>query len=191
MKVLIVSDTHGQDENLEETVLREAPFDYLIHCGDVEGREIFIEALAECPCTIVAGNNDFFTDLPYEEEVTLEGHKILVTHGHHYFVSRDYDKLVENVNYFRDKMTAAGFDIKPTQSAICAVMLYDAKLSQIYAARMQEEGIYVTGFYYPVVPKDQARIRVQISAGHEKSHLDKCIAAFIKVGKELNVLKAE
>ena len=187
MKVLIVSDTHGQDENLEETVLREAPFDYLIHCGDVEGREIFIEALAECPCTIVAGNNDFFTDLPYEEEVTLEGHKILVTHGHHYFVSRDYDKLVENVNYFRDKMTAAGFDIKPTQSAICAVMLYDAKLSQIYAARMQEEGIYVTGFYYPVVPKDQARIRVQISAGHEKAHLDKCIAAFIKVGKELNL----
>ena len=71
MKVLIVSDTHGQDENLEETVLREAPFDYLIHCGDVEGREIFIEALAECPCTIVAGNNDFFTDLPYDEEVTI------------------------------------------------------------------------------------------------------------------------
>ena len=102
-----------------------------------------------------------------------------------------HDKLVENVNYFRDKMTAAGFDIKPTQSAICAVMLYDAKLSQIYAARMQEEGIYVTGFYYPVVPKDQARIRVQISAGHEKAHLDKCIAAFIKVGKELNVLKTE
>ena len=100
-----------------------------------------------------------------------------------------HDKLVENVNYFRDKMTAAGFDIKPTQSAICAVMLYDAKLSQIYAARMQEEGIYVTGFYYPVVPKEQARIRVQISAGHEKAHLDKCIAAFIKVGKELGVLK--
>ena len=100
-----------------------------------------------------------------------------------------HDKLVENVNYFRDKMTAAGFDIKPTQSAICAVMLYDAKLSQIYAARMQEEGIYVTGFYYPVVPKGQARIRVQISAGHEKAHLDKCIAAFIKVGKELGVLK--
>ena len=100
-----------------------------------------------------------------------------------------HDKLVENVNYFRDKMTAAGFDIKPTQSAICAVMLYDAKLSQIYAARMQEEGIYVTGFYYPVVPKEQARIRVQISAGHEKEHLDKCIAAFIKVGKELGVLK--
>ena len=100
-----------------------------------------------------------------------------------------HDKLLENVNYFRDKMTAAGFDIKPTQSAICAVMLYDAKLSQIYATRMQEEGIYVTGFYYPVMPKDQARIRVQISAGHEKEHLDKCIAAFIKVGKELGVLK--
>ena len=100
-----------------------------------------------------------------------------------------HDKLVENVNYFRDKMTAAGFDIKPTQSAICAIMLYDAKLSQVYAARMQEEGIYVTGFYYPVVPKGQARIRVQISAGHNKEHLDKCIEAFIKVGKELGVLK--
>ena len=100
-----------------------------------------------------------------------------------------HDKLVENVNYFRDKMMAAGFDIKPTQSAICAVMLYDAKLSQVYAQKMQEEGIYVTGFYYPVVPKDQARIRVQISAGHEREHLDKCIAAFVKVGKELGVLK--
>lgn len=100
-----------------------------------------------------------------------------------------HDKLVENVNYFRDKMMAAGFDIKPTQSAICAVMLYDAKLSQEFAARMQEEGIYVTGFFYPVVPKDQARIRVQISAGHERCHIDKCIEAFIKVGKELGVLK--
>ena len=100
-----------------------------------------------------------------------------------------HDRLVENVNYFRDKMMAAGFDIKPTQSAICAVMLYDAKLSQDYAARMLEEGIYVTGFYYPVVPKEQARIRVQISAGHDKEHLDKCINAFIKVGKELGVLK--
>lgn len=100
-----------------------------------------------------------------------------------------HDKLVENVNYFRDKMIAAGFDIKPTQSAICAVMLYDAKLSQVYAQKMQEECIYVTGFYYPVVPKDQARIRVQISAGHDREHLDKCIAAFIKVGKELGVLK--
>ena len=99
-----------------------------------------------------------------------------------------HDHLVENVNYFRDRMMAAGFDIKPTQSAICAVMLYDAKLSQVYAAKMQEEGIYVTGFYYPVVPKGQARIRVQISAGHNREQLDKCIAAFIKVGNELGVL---
>ncbi len=100
-----------------------------------------------------------------------------------------HDKLVENVNYFRDKMIAAGFDIKPTQSAICAVMLYDAKLSQDFAARMQDEGIFVTGFYYPVVPKGVARIRVQLSAGHTKEHLDKCINAFIKIGKELGVLK--
>ena len=100
-----------------------------------------------------------------------------------------HDKLVDNVNYFREKMMAAGFDIKPTQSAICAVMLYDAKLSQVYASRMLDEGIYVTGFYYPVVPKEQARIRVQISAGHNREQLDKCIGAFIKVGKELGVLK--
>lgn len=100
-----------------------------------------------------------------------------------------HTKLAENVTYFRDNMLQAGFDIKPTQSAICAVMLYDAKLSQVFAQRMQEEGIYVTGFYYPVVPKEQARIRVQLSAGHEKEHLDKAIAAFIKVGKALNVIK--
>ncbi len=100
-----------------------------------------------------------------------------------------HDRLVTNVEYFRTRMLEAGFDIKPTQSAICAVMLYDAKLSQVYAAKLQEEGIYVTGFYYPVVPKDQARIRVQISAGHERAHLDRCIEAFIKVGRELGVLK--
>ncbi|EKY01117.1 glycine C-acetyltransferase [Hoylesella saccharolytica F0055] len=100
-----------------------------------------------------------------------------------------HDRLAENVTYFREKMLAAGFDIKPTQSAICAVMLYDAKLSQVYAARMLEEGIYVTGFYYPVVPKEQARIRVQLSAGHTREQLDRCIAAFVKVGKELGVLK--
>ncbi|GAD04831.1 2-amino-3-ketobutyrate CoA ligase [Porphyromonas crevioricanis] len=100
-----------------------------------------------------------------------------------------HDKLMENVKYFRDKMLAAGFDIKPTQSAICAVMLYDAPLSQKYAARMLEEGIYVTGFYYPVVPKGEARIRVQLSAGHKREHLDKAIEAFIKVGKELGVIK--
>ena len=100
-----------------------------------------------------------------------------------------HDHLVENVNYFRDKMLAAGFDIKPTQSAICAVMLYDAPLSQKFAAALQEEGIFVTGFFYPVVPKGEARIRVQISAGHTREQLDKCINAFIKIGKELNVLK--
>jgi glycine C-acetyltransferase len=100
-----------------------------------------------------------------------------------------HTKLIDNVTYFRDKMLAAGFDIKPTQSAICAVMLYDAKLSQDFATRMQEEGIFVTGFYYPVVPKGQARIRVQLSAGHERAHLDKAIAAFIKVGKELKCIK--
>ena len=100
-----------------------------------------------------------------------------------------HTKQQENVVYFREKMLAAGFDIKPTQSAICAVMLYDAKLSQDFANRMAEEGIYVTGFYYPVVPKGQARIRVQLSAAHEREHLDKCIAAFVKVGKELGVIK--
>ena len=100
-----------------------------------------------------------------------------------------HTKQQENVVYFREKMLAAGFDIKPTQSAICAVMLYDAKLSQDFANRMAEEGIYVTGFYYPVVPKDQARIRVQLSAAHSREDLDKAIAAFIKVGKELGVIK--
>ena len=100
-----------------------------------------------------------------------------------------HDRLVENVNYFRDKMMAAGFDIKPTQSAICAVMLYDARLSQQYAALLQQEGIYVTGFSYPVVPKGQARIRVQISAGHDRQQLDRCIEAFIKVGRKLGVIK--
>ncbi len=100
-----------------------------------------------------------------------------------------HTKQQDNVRYFREKMLAAGFDCKPTQSAILAVMLYDAPLSQKFAARMAEEGIFVTGFYYPVVPKGQARIRVQISAAHEKAHLDKAISAFIKVGKELGVLK--
>ncbi len=98
------------------------------------------------------------------------------------------EQLHANTDYFRDRMLAAGFDIKPTQSAICAVMLYDARLSQQFAARLQDEGIYVTGFYYPVVPKGQARIRVQISAAHKREHLDKCIAAFIKIGKELKII---
>jgi glycine C-acetyltransferase len=99
------------------------------------------------------------------------------------------DKLHENTAYFVRKMLAAGFDIKPTQSAICAVMLYDARLSQEMAKKLLDEGIYVIGFYYPVVPKDKARIRVQISAAHEREHLDKCIAAFTKVGKMLGVIK--
>jgi len=99
------------------------------------------------------------------------------------------EKLHENVNYFVNRMKEAHFEIKPTQSAICAVMLYDARLSQEFAAELLEEGIYVTGFSYPVVPKGEARIRVQISAGHEREHLDKAIAAFIKVGKKLNVIK--
>ncbi len=98
------------------------------------------------------------------------------------------DKLHENVDYFIAKMKDAGFDIKPTQSAICAVMLYDAKLSQLFANDLLDEGIYVTGFYYPVVPKGEARIRVQLSAGHERRHLDKAIEAFIKVGRELKVI---
>jgi len=99
------------------------------------------------------------------------------------------DKLHENTSYFVDQILKAGFDIKPTSSAICAVMLYDAKLSQEFAIRMLNEGIYVIGFYFPVVPKNQARIRVQISAAHEREQLDKCIAAFIKVGKQLNVIE--
>ena len=99
------------------------------------------------------------------------------------------DKLHKNTIYFVERMKAAGFDIKPTESAICAVMLYDAKLSQDMATRLLDEGIYVTGFYFPVVPKDQARIRVQISAAHETEHLDKCIAAFTKVAKELKVIQ--
>ncbi len=100
-----------------------------------------------------------------------------------------HERLAANVEHFRNGMLAAGFDIKPTQSAICAVMLYDARLSQEFAARLLDEGIYVTGFYYPVVPKGQARIRVQVSAGHTVEQLDRCIAAFIKVGRELEVLK--
>ncbi len=99
------------------------------------------------------------------------------------------DKVVENAKYFQGRMREAGFDIKPSESAIVALMLYDAVLSQKFAARMLEEGINVLGFYYPVVPKGQARIRIQLSAAHEREHLDKAIAAFIKVGKELNVIK--
>ena len=99
-----------------------------------------------------------------------------------------HSRLVENVEYFRAKMLDAGFDIKPTQSAICAVMLYDAPLSQKFASAMAEEGIFVTGFYYPVVPAGQARIRVQLSAAHTQHQLDRAIDAFVKVGKDLKVI---
>ena len=99
------------------------------------------------------------------------------------------DKLHHNAEYFIAGMKKSGFDIKPTKSAICAVMLYDAKLSQDFAARLLNEGIYVIGFYYPVVAKGQARIRVQLSAAHEKEHLDKALKAFEKIGKELGVIK--
>lgn len=98
------------------------------------------------------------------------------------------DKLEENTKYFREKITAAGFDIKPGIHPIVPIMLYDAVLAQKMAARMLEEGIYVIGFFFPVVAKGNARIRVQISAGHEREHLDKAIEAFTKVGKELGVI---
>jgi glycine C-acetyltransferase len=99
------------------------------------------------------------------------------------------DKLHRNAEYFIAEMKKLGFDLKPTKSAICAVMLYDAKLSQEFASKLLSEGIYVIGFYYPVVPKGQARIRVQLSAAHEKEHLDKALKAFKKIGKELEVIK--
>ncbi|HEX2922046.1 MAG TPA: glycine C-acetyltransferase [Bacteroidales bacterium] len=98
------------------------------------------------------------------------------------------DRLHRNAEYFISRMTNKGFDIKPTRSAICAVMLYDAKLSQEFASMLLDDGIYVIGFYYPVVPKDQARIRVQLSAAHELEHLDKAVDAFVKVGKKLKVI---
>jgi glycine C-acetyltransferase len=101
------------------------------------------------------------------------------------------DKLHQNTDYFRNEITKAGFTIKPSKSAIIAIMLFDARLSQDFASRLLEEGIYVIGFYYPVVPKGEARIRVQISAAHSREHLDKALQAFIKVGKELKVTTSQ
>jgi glycine C-acetyltransferase len=98
------------------------------------------------------------------------------------------DKLERNTLYFREKITAAGFDLKPGVHPICPIMLYDARLAQDFAAELLKEGIYVIGFYFPVVAKGQARIRVQISAGHEMHHLDKAVEAFTKVGKKFNVI---
>ena len=100
------------------------------------------------------------------------------------------DKLEHNTKYFRNKMTEAGFDIKPGDHPIVPIMLYDAVLAQQFAAKLLDEGIYVIGFFFPVVPKGQARIRVQLSAAHERQHLDRAIGAFIKIGKELGLLKA-
>ena len=99
------------------------------------------------------------------------------------------DRVMSNAEYFRGKLKEAGFDIKPSESAIAALMLYDAVLSQQFAAELQKEHIYVTGFYYPVVPKGQARIRIQLSAAHTREQLDRAIAAFIKIGKKLNVIQ--
>jgi glycine C-acetyltransferase len=99
------------------------------------------------------------------------------------------DKLEWNINYFKSEIKKVGLEIKDGDSAIVPVMLYDAKLAQAFASKLLEEGIYVIGFFYPVVPKEQARIRVQLSAAHEKEHIDKAITAFAKVGKELGVIK--
>ena len=99
------------------------------------------------------------------------------------------DKLWENTSYFRQQITAAGFDIKAGEHPIVPIMLYEAKLAQEFAAKLMEEGIYVIGFFYPVVAKGNARIRVQLSAAHEKHHIDAAVRAFTKVGKELGVLK--
>ncbi len=114
MKILIVSDTHGRDTNLELVVEKEAPFDMLIHCGEVDEREFFIEALAECPCCIVAGNNDFFSDLPREEEITLGGRKALVTHGHYYGVSMDLYGITEEAASRGCEIVLFGHTHRPT-----------------------------------------------------------------------------
>jgi glycine C-acetyltransferase len=98
------------------------------------------------------------------------------------------DQLAENTRYFREQITAAGFDITPGEHPIVPIMLYEAPLAQTFAARLLEKGIYVIGFYYPVVPQGKARIRVQLSASHTREHLDKAIQAFTEVGRELNVL---
>lgn len=113
MKVLVVSDTHGRDTNLEEAVKRETPFDMLIHCGDVEGREFFIQALADCECHIVSGNNDFFSDLPREEEFYLSGNRVMVTHGHYYGVSMDISGVVEEARSRGCRVVFFGHSHKP------------------------------------------------------------------------------
>lgn len=97
MKILIVSDTHGEDEHLDKVLIREAPFDLFVHCGDVEGREDYIQAVVDCPAYIVAGNNDYYSNLPSEETFSVGKHRFLVTHGHYYGVSWDTEKLISAV----------------------------------------------------------------------------------------------
>ena len=123
MKILVVSDTHGRDEKLEDAVMKEAPFDMLIHCGDVEGREIFIEALAECPCHIVSGNNDFFSDLPREEIVEIAGNRALVTHGHYYGVSRDISGVLDEARERGCNAVFFGHTHKPFLETIDGVLV--------------------------------------------------------------------
>ena len=122
MKILVVSDTHGRDENLETAVIREAPFDMLVHCGDVEGREFFIEALAEVPCSIVAGNNDFFSDLPREEEIEIAGKRFLVTHGHYYGVSMDITGVVDEARSRNCDGVMFGHTHKPVLEMIDGIL---------------------------------------------------------------------
>lgn len=122
MKILVVSDTHGRDENLETAVIREAPFDMLVHCGDVEGRELFIEALAEVPCSIVAGNNDFFSDLPREEEIEIAGKRFLVTHGHYYGVSMDITGVVDEARSHNCDGVMFGHTHKPVLEMIDGIL---------------------------------------------------------------------
>ena len=113
MKVLVVSDTHGRDEKLEAAVQKEAPVDLLVHCGDVEGREFFVEALAECPCCIISGNNDFFSDLPREEEIEIGNRRVLATHGHYYGVSMDIYGLIDEAKARNCQAVFFGHTHKP------------------------------------------------------------------------------
>ena len=123
MRILVVSDTHGRDGNLERAVLREQPFDMLIHCGDVEGREFFIEALAECPCTIISGNNDFFSDLPREDERSIAGHRILISHGHYYGVSMDFSRIVDEAQSRNCDCVCFGHIHRPVLEEIDGVLV--------------------------------------------------------------------
>ena len=113
MKILIVSDTHGRDENLEIAVNREAPFDMLVHCGDVEGREFYIEALADCPCSIVSGNNDFFSHLDREKEISIGKYRAFLTHGHFYSVSVGTERLIDEAQDRGVQIAMFGHTHKP------------------------------------------------------------------------------